>query len=256
MKFSLSYNNRNRTEADEIKCTYKGLGYYFEFIIKHPEKRYCISFAKDYVDSFFTDEVQKIIPIVSDYTIECDRIDSLKELLQKGYKAFLKYPVSDWEIFNQLKKLGVTDIYIDGPLGFSMEDIGKAKDSILIRVSPTVSSNASFIQRYPSSFYIRPEDLHLYDKTIDIIDFKVTPNCEEEEALFSIYKRGTFNYSLSNLVKTMQPNVENVLLPKDFGEQRVNCKQRCQLPGARCHYCDSVFGVTSKLAKVAGIKEI
>lgn len=246
MKFSLSYNNKSKTKADEIKCKYSGLGYYFNFILKNPDKRYCIILPSQEDEAFYK-EIDKIIPVVKDYTIECGSILSLKNFLDKGYHAFLRHPASDWETFNQLKSLGVSDVYIDGPLGFQVEYLRQAKESILLRASPTVSPNAALLGMKPNSFFIRPEDLHLYEGTIDIIDFKSENNPEREEALFSIFKLSTFNYDLVHLMETKELESLNFLLPQDFGEQRLNCRQRCQMPQSRCSYCNLAFRVSNKL---------
>lgn len=56
--------------------------------------------------------------MASDYTIECGEITILQELLNEGYRAYLRFPISDWETFVALIDMGVSDIYIDGPLGF------------------------------------------------------------------------------------------------------------------------------------------
>ncbi len=153
----------------------------------------------------------------------------------------MTYPVTDWETFSGLKKLGVSDIYIDGPLGFQTKAIAKGKEDIKIRVSPTVSPNASLTGSTPQSFFIRPEDLNLYEGAIDIIDFKELESIDREEALFTIYKRGTFNYNLSQLITGMSPDVNNLTFPRDFGKERLNCGQRCKIYPGRCHYCDTTF---------------
>lgn len=245
MQFSLQINNNLAPQADEVKLNYAGFGWFSKFIMEHPNKRYCISLDDKYSNSFFLEELDKIIPIINDYTVECSSIDTLKYIISNNRKAFLRHPVSDWELFNQLKELKVSDIYIDGPICFQTDEIKKAKKDILIRSSPTISPNASLTTRKPNSFYIRPEDLALYNEIIDIVDFQSRNNLPAEEAMFTIYKRGTFNYDLSELIKKIQPEIKNILLPQDFGKHRLNCGQRCNLPNKRCHYCDTIFNITN-----------
>lgn len=186
-------------------------------------------------------DITLVLKLMYDYTFECKELSLLKQLLEEGYNAFLAYPVTDWETFSELKKLGVSDIYIDGPLGFQAEAIAKEKGDIQIRVSPTMSPNASLTGPSPQSFFIRPEDLNLYEGVIDIIDFKELESIDREEALFTIFKRGTFNYNLSQLVTGMNPDVNNLMFPQEFGKERLNCGQRCKIHPGRCHYCDTTF---------------
>lgn len=171
----------------------------------------------------------------------------LRALLDTGYNAYSKFPVADWETFSYLKNLGVSDIYIDGPLGFQCDLLKRVKD-VKIRVSPTVSANAAInLTRNAKSFFIRPEDLSLYEDAIDIIDFQVTNDQEKEKALFNIYKRGTFNYDLNDLIENLHIKVNNIFINPDFGKERVNCQQRCMRPDSRCNLCETQLVLTNTL---------
>lgn len=239
MLFSVNYQSKHKAEADEIRCGEYKLGYLFNFIKDHPEKRILITTT----DTLDTDrrkqQIDMVKTIVEDYTVECSSVKDLLEFLKEGYHAFLSFPVVDWETFNQLAGIGVSDIYIDGQLGFQHDLLAKAKDNIKIRVSPTLSPNSSLRGAAVNSFYIRPEDLHLYS-ALDVVDFRET-NQEREDALFSIYKRGYFSHEINNLLREFPYAVNNAMINKDFGKTRLNCKQKCQIPGHICHYCEHCF---------------
>lgn len=108
-----------------------------------------------------------------------------------------------------------------------------------IRSTPTVSSNASLSAPAANHFFIRPEDTILYESAIDILDLR-QPTPEKENALFSIYQRGTFNFNISELVPYVPKNVSNVALA-NLAERRINCSQRCKIPGNHCRFCGSTF---------------
>ena len=213
---------------------------------EHRDKRYVI------IDTTKTDEdfvklmeqVDILRDIVANYTIECTSILRVKQLIHGNYHAFLKYPISDWETLRDFISIGVSDIYIDGALGFQLKKVKDICGKIFIRVSPTISLNASLIGIKPNSFFIRPEDLHLYDKYIDIIDFQVKDQ-EKENTLFTIYKRGTFFYDLSHLLDKCNFSVENPFIKPEFGQARINCGQRCLIPGYACHLCDTQIQLTN-----------
>lgn len=140
-----------------------------------------------------------------------------------------------------MRDASVTDIYIDGPLGFQCKKIAAAKKNVKIRMSPTVSPNSVLAQTTRvNSLYVRPEDISLYSEAVDVIDFELD-NQEQEDALFSIYSRGNFYFSIDNLIKGLNCNIYNVLFNEEFGKTRANCGQRCKEPGHFCHYCDNYF---------------
>lgn len=163
-------------------------------------------------------------------------------MLDKGYPAYLKYPATDWETFMELKKLGVRDLVIDGPLCYQMDKISKGKENMNIRVNPIFSINSALTQGLPQDFFIRPEDLSYYS-AIDYLDFNITTNKDKEDALFSIYSKQQFNYSLENLFPNIPYDINNSFFKSDFAEQRANCGQKCKVPGGSCHFCNRYFAL-------------
>ena len=256
MLFSVSHHSKHKQEADEIKCPYNQFGQIYKFLKDNRDKRYVIADASlDALDNVL-DQVDIIRGEVRDYTIECSQVAAARKLIKEGYKAFLKHPITDWDSFFALVELGVSDIYIDGPLGFQMRELHRAvKDTgVMIRVSPTVSPNCSIVGAKPESFYIRPEDLHLYEKTIGVIDFKAQ-NQDKEDTLFTIYKRGTFNFNVKDLIENCQFSVPNLFLKPEFGQSRVNCGQKCKTPGRACHLCNTQVSLTNMVYRYFSEKD-
>lgn len=144
--------------------------------------------------------------------------------------------------------MDVSDIYIDGALGFQSRELLRGKGAIQLRVSPQVSPNAALTGMQPNSFFIRPEDLKRYEKTIDIIDFR-EQDPDREDALFDIYKRGSFFYNLNELLADARFSVPNPFLKPEFGEARVNCGQRCMVPTRPCHLCQTQVLTTNTVYK-------
>ena len=254
MIYSVSYLNKYKQEAEEVRCPYNQLGLLWQFIKDNKDKRYNII-----VGNISRDEIDKIIEQVNiihnagcEYTVECGNPMLLQTMLDKGYCAYLSLPVTDWELFDTLINLGVSDIYIDGPLGF---DCGRAfesasKRNIKIRVSPSVSPN-SMLAAGPNenSFFIRPEDLRVYEPYIDVIDFK-TFIIDREETLFSIYKRGSYLYDLKDLISNLNISVSNPLVSKEFATYRLDCRQRCKIPGYHCYLCKNEILAANYIEKL------
>lgn len=250
MKFSVNYQSKHKKQADEIRCPIEKLGYIYNFIKENPEKRILVQISNSELNRDNKNKsLETLKAIVQDYTIECSALNELRELKDQGYNAFLRYPVADWETFLGFKKIGVSDIYIDGPLGFAQDKLALVKDNLILRTSPTISPNASLLGASPQSFFVRPEDLSLLT-TLDLVDFKETDQ-EREDTLFEIYKRGSFLYELDLLVRGRNLDVLNPLLSNcDFGETRLNCGQRCLEPGRSCHFCERTIAVAKRIPEV------
>jgi hypothetical protein len=243
MIFSLDYKSHNKAKAQEIRCPWNQLGSILKFVKENPFKRYVVIFDKDASYS----QVDLLQTIAKDYTIQCSTIPQLIESLNRGYNAFISYPITTWEEFADLRRLKVSDIYIDSPLTFQTDKIKTVKEDIKIRVSPTVSPNSSFSAvKSPETFFIRPEDLFLYEGIIDVVDFKDP----REDTLFDIYTRGTFNFNLNELIPDLATSANNLLFSDEFAKYRLNCRQLCKTPSHTCHLCSNYVRMAEALPRL------
>ena len=259
MLFSVNHNSSKKQEEDEIKCPVNQLG----LIIKDLRAREVVRanimvFSGEYLDEII-EQVELVKKAVGDnYTIECRNYGDLIAILKKGYHAYHYYPVTDWESFQVLVELGVSDIYIDGPLCFQAERVSKAakEHNIKIRISPSVSPNISpAASPAPNSFFIRPEDLEIYSPYFDIIDFQAS-NQDQQDTLFSIYKKGSFLFDFNFIVETLHEEpILCGLISKEFAKNRLNCKQICKIPGESCHLCFSEFANARLVEKIVATHE-
>lgn len=248
MQYSVFHRSKYKDQASEIRCPSNQLGLIVKYIKEHPEKRYNIIYDedKDPIPKLI-EQVDLVKDITPNYTIEVSKITTLQTLIATDYNAYLRHPVTDEETLDNLLHLGVSDVYIDGPLGFEIDFLTKRKGQAFIRTSPCLSANASLAPNSKSnatSFFIRPEDLHLYQSAIDIIDFKEKDQ-DKEDTLFQIYNRGTFNFNLQDLIPQLHIEVPNLFIKPDFAENRLNCGQRC----FRCHLCETQLALASKLVR-------
>lgn len=103
MIFSVNYRSAHKANAEEIRCPYNQLGLIFDFIKENPEKRFNIIINNDITEVELTraiEQIEFVKEVSENYTIECGHIKVLHILLDQGYNAYLKFHVSDWEIFN------------------------------------------------------------------------------------------------------------------------------------------------------------
>ena len=252
MRISVHHHSKWLKEAGEIKCPWNQLGLVLPSLRENPDPRLVIVIPEEISDSDkFYQQVSRIKELEIPYTIETGKIDFCRSLLSDGYHAYLRYPVTDWETFNQLKSLGVSDIWIDGPLCFQADNLSKAiaDTDIVLRVCP-VNGTATAItnKRAVTSFYLRPEDKAKLP--IGVIDFQLEDK-NREDVLYSIYKRGNFIYGIGELFPGLPTTILNTVFTDDFGTERANCGQRCQIPGHTCHYCNNYFRFIEQVTAIA-----
>lgn len=253
-----SLNTRlKKLMPDEIKCQINRLGDIFDLIKENPDIRCNIQYTNmgELSEKKLDEQIDFIKEVAKDYTIAVINFQDLRKLKAKGYNVYLDLPVSDWETFNNLKNIGVSDIYIDGALGFQMEKIGKAKGKIKIRVTPHMSPNAQWSSSdNENSFYIRPEDIDNYSKYVDILDFRDNSK-DAEETLFNIYKRKIFPFDLNNLIRQLNLPTNNIYIANSFCSNRLNCGQRCQEPDISCHLCRNAILISNKMNEYISLTE-
>ena len=96
--------------------------------------------------------------------------------------------------------------------------------------------------------YVRPEDVDAYGEYVDHMEFD-TQDLKKEETLLRIYKQDkNFPGNLNFLLDYLNDNVDNRIIPEDFGKFRMSCKQVCQINNS-CHYCPNTFSMIYELLK-------
>lgn len=253
MKYSVNATNRHEIkDADEYKCSYNRLADIIN-LIETTKARLNIQYDPDDTKKDFEillDQIKILRKKGIDFTVACKSLKELHRVLNIEAPAYLDFPISDWEMLMNVLEWGVSDVWIDGPLCFAADGIRTFTNNTLVRMTPHMSSNASFSAGCRSNAYsafIRPEDIEVYEGFVDILDFK-TDNTDTEKTLYNIYKRGYFHNNLKELVKQLNfEYINNTLIPKRFAEKRLNCQQRCQTPFGKCSICERILDLTSKM---------
>lgn len=135
--------------------------------------------------------------------------------------------------------LGVTDVIIDSVIGFSIDTLKKETRDIKLRANVNRSVFVTSIDKKNiKTFFIRPEDMELYEDVIDYFDF-YSDSIEKEETLFKIYNRNHFNNDFSLLFPYIPYESNNHLIPDRFCEKRLTCKQKCQTVKDNAKHCEA-----------------
>ena len=158
-------------------------------------------------------------------------------------KWFLINGCYTWDMLKECIDFGVTDVYITNELGFDIKNVKSFcdKNNIKVRAYPNIAQTSAQLLTLGNykSFYIRPEDVELYEKYINIFEF--FPNEEKERVLYEIYEnrewRGDIHQLILNLPFSRNLGARNNYIPTIFGYSRLDCKKKCVY--GNCQICDN-----------------
>lgn len=258
MKYCLKYTNicTKLHKADEISIKYiedKGL---VDFMKKFSSQRIILR-----VDTwnFSQNEIRKLVAIRKQYpeynfTVALSNLDEdIVSVFQKENIPFFEdEPCQDWETFNLLLEVGVSDVDISGPLAFEMSKIKRVLNSfnrkVVIRATPNKAVKFREGTDDLVGFYIRPEDVEVYEDFIDVLEFE---GLEHQDTFFSIYaEHKSFIGNLNQCIYNFQKPIDNKGLITLFGERRRDCGRQC-LSGGRCNRCYTLADLAKPMGERA-----
>ena len=168
--------------------------------------------------------------------------DNFNILREKKIKFFFDTHVDTIDKMWVLIQVGVSDMYITDGLGFSLEQIAPIlhDKGITIRVFPNVCQGYQ-VGRYEDtlkSFFIRPEDLRIYEPYVDVYEFYGTR--ENIEWFYSIYMEDKKWFgNLEEMLIGYKGHFNNRGSSSVFGYQRSKCQQKCKY-GKPCKSCEKL----------------
>lgn len=244
MKYCLKYTNicTKLNKSNEISIKYIEGKDLIDFMKKFSSQR--IILRIDSTD-LFHNEVRKLIAIRKQYpqynfTVALPYFDAtlMPWLLSENIPFFIAKPCSNWEEFHYLLKQGVSDIDISGPLAFEMSKVKRVLNSldrkVIIRATPNRVEKIMAQTDSLIGFYIRPEDVEMYEGFIDVLEFE---GLEHQDTFFSMYaEQKSFIGNLNQCIYNLDIKIDNKGLVSLFGERRRDCGRQC-LSGGHCHRC-------------------
>ena len=225
MNFSIPYTRKfNHFDQSnvEININYSPKVKQLEnFIIKYKQKR--INLIFDSWENFDQERDPDLIRAFRQKYPTCNLVMRLPSyssqiqtlLIQKGLPHYYYIFANGWDIFNGLLETSVTDIYVTEDLCFSMDIIKqKAQEkNKKLRTFCNICQTSWQETNSLRTFFIRPEDINLYNKYIDVVEF--------------------FNAT------------DSYYLIPYFGQKRLNCNKRCNV--STCSFCLQVSSLADIL---------
>lgn len=174
-------------------------------------------------------------------------IDMIKEC---GIPFFFGNRVNNWDELIGFINLGVSDIYIVEDLCFDLERVALAahKESVNLRTYANVAQSTWKDTPEIKQFWIRPEDVSVYEKYIDVLEFFGTP--QQIAVLLKVYKDDKKWFGqLKEIIIGISSDLDSRFISPQFAKQRVSCKKNC-ITGGKCRICDRIVELSKTLKDV------
>lgn len=166
-------------------------------------------------------------------------------------------PITNWYGVKILSKMGISEILIKDYLCFDLEKLKTYCDkrNIKIRCIANYIEEDRFNTIPPyEKFFIRPEDVSVYEDYIDTIEFYKDDYyelLEKQNVLYKIYNSGKWEGKLSDIIDGYTEDVSNITIAPSFVKFRIDCERRCDL--GLCDSCEHHMALAKALEK-SGIK--
>lgn len=190
--------------------------------IEHPEINFAINLGY-----YHNSESPKLMKIIKERVIP--------------HKFFFNDFVRNWDTLHGLKDLGVSDMYIVEDLGFELDAVGKILHSagIQVRVFPNIAQSPWIKTPALKKFFIRPDDIEIYEPYVDVIEFFGSD--DSIETYYKIYAidKKWFGKLNEVIIDFDDDRLDSRFLLPIFGERRLKCGKRC-LKGSSCNICSAL----------------
>ena len=157
--------------------------------------------------------------------------------------------ITTWDRFQGFLTLNITDIFISGDLSFNIKIVSeKAKKyGKKLRCYCNIAQSGWLEGSSLKTFFIRPEDIELYDDYIDSMEFFIDDLKDHVKinAIYEIYTKNQYWFGkLKEIIHGYNGEQDSRLIIAKFGEQRLNCGRRCLQASpysSSCKICDRII---------------
>lgn len=152
---------------------------------------------------------------------------------------YFYYFCSNWDTFNRMIELEVSDIFISGELGFDLKRVAAVAGEKNVQLRSFVNLCQTHFGDTFRGFFIRPEDIDIYGEYIDVFEFYESSS--KQNVLYDVYFHDKhWDGNLREIVKNLDVDINNYyLLGSEFANRRINCKRNC-FKGEKCNLCNNL----------------
>lgn len=269
MKYCINYSNKSHIidKVDEILIRYdknKILELFTQFIPAHLNQRVIVQLIEeDNIDTIVND-LKKIISIYNEnkdikFDIQLPFYNQkfMEELKDTNLKYFFKAAANSWDKFTGLMSQNVSDIYITDELAFELDKIAEIahKNNIKVRIYPNVAQSRWDKLSDILKFFIRPEDIEIYEPYVDVCEF-YGDKAQQIDTYYKIYQEDKKWFGdLQEIIIGLDSKIDSRYIIPRFAEKRIKCGKDC-LKNGKCEMCKRILDLSEQLENAHLIVQI
>ncbi len=260
MKYCINYSNKSHIidKVDEILIRYdknKILELFTQFIPAHLNQRIIVQLIEEDNIDTIVNNLKKIISIYNEnkdikFDIQLPFYNQkfIEELKDTNLKYFFKAAANSWDKFTGLISQNVSDIYITDELAFELDKIAEIahKNNIKVRIYPNVAQSRWDKLSDILKFFIRPEDIEIYEPYVDVCEF-YGDKAQQIDTYYKIYQEDKKWFGdLQEIIIGLDSKIDSRYIIPRFAEKRIKCGKDC-LKGGKCEMCKRILDLSEQL---------
>lgn len=269
MKYCINYSNKSHIidKVDEILIRYdknKILELFTQFIPAHLNQRIIVQLIEENNIDTIVNNLKKIISIYNEnkdikFDIQLPFYNQkfIEELKDTNLKYFFKAAANSWDKFTGLISQNVSDIYITDELAFELDKVAEIahKNNIKVRIYPNVAQSRWDKLSDILKFFIRPEDIEMYEPYVDVCEF-YGDKAQQIDTYYKIYQEDKKWFGdLQEIIIGLDSKIDSRYIIPRFAEKRIKCGKDC-LKGGKCEMCKRILDLSKQLENAHLIVQI
>lgn len=269
MKYCVNYRRdlKCKNDVDELRIDYnRSDTTLFDFLILHKDQHININIidAEDFINhyeyrKFISFEKKEDCPhnysfVLADYREEKCKIIYNQIITNLKASVYFNTKVTDWDTLIGMAELNISDMYITENLGFDLPFVSEylKEKGIRVRTFANVCQSSWFTTPTLKTFFIRPEDVDIYDPYVDVLEFYYE-RIDQQNVLYRVYAiEKKWSGNLAEIIIGFNENIDSRCILPEFAERRLRCNKRC-LRTNNCQFCDRMLKL-SKTMEESGLR--
>lgn len=184
----------------------------------------------------------------SKFSIRTDKNNAaaLEALPKLGINWYFTNAAMTYDDIYTYKILGASEFFIGAQLGFDLPHCKAIASDLNMKVRSIYAYRVEDNPIYRSywQYFIRPEDVPLYSKYIDTIEFYGEPHIVN--ILVKAYRAERWNGPLNEIIPINQKTYDSRYIIPQWGRRRVECNRKCMY-GSSCSMCETLYDLSQSL---------